>query len=422
MHNTKIFLRAALLLAVAAIGGNLAQAQTCSATWTGNAGDGAWTTAANWSPRRVPGPASDVCIPLLTTANATPPISIHSLQISQGGLLIIDSGKAGTSFSVATSLINQGQIELYGAALSAGSIEMTDPSNFGNISAYSSSSPDTSSITSPAFSNTTGTVYVGAGVTLRLTDNPVQLQNGTLSGGNWLVDDTGLLIIPSDISQITGGPGGTYYTVLSITTGGSLQDTSGNNPLATLTSVGPFTELGVPSLTLNDLTCQGSFSVGSFTVTGTLTLESGCSAGAGSLTLSGTLTVPLGARASVSSLLSATSVLVESGGTLSAGGTVQSSITNNGTVSPGFLTVTGNYSQAANAALTESFGSYSTLNVKQNATLSGALNVTVNPKHPPKSGAKFTALTAGSLSGSFTSHTAGFTLTTSATSILVTKQ
>jgi hypothetical protein len=125
-HTVTTLLRPALLLAVTFAGGNLAQAQTCSATWTGNAGDGAWTTAGNWSPRRVPGPTSDVCIPLLTTANATPPISIQSLQISQGGLLIIESGKAGSSFSVATSLINQGGIELYGAALSAGSIEMTD--------------------------------------------------------------------------------------------------------------------------------------------------------------------------------------------------------------------------------------------------------------------------------------------------------
>ncbi len=90
-------------------------------------------------------------------------------------------------------------------------------------------------------------------------------------------------------------------------------------------------------------------------------------------------------------------------------------------MSPGILTVVGNYSQGAGAALTESFGN-STLNVKQNATLSGALNVEVNPKHPPASGAKYTALTAGSLSGSFTSHTAGFTLTTSAYGVLVTKQ
>jgi fibronectin-binding autotransporter adhesin len=421
-HNVQTLLRAGALLAVAVTVGNLAQAQTCSATWTGNEGNGQWNTAGNWSPRKVPGPTSNVCIPLLTTANATPPISIHSLQISQGGLLIIESGKAGASFSVATSLNNQGGIELYGAALSAGSIEMTDPSNFGSILAYSSSNPNTSSITSPAFSNTTGTVYVGAGVTLRLTDNPVQLQNGTLSGGNWEVDDLGVLIVPSDISQITGGPGGAYYTVLSVTSGGSLQDTSGNNPLATLASVDSYAVLEVPSLALDDLTCQGLINVGSLTISGTLTLASGCTAGAGSLTVSGTLTVPSGATAVTGSLLSATSVIVESGGTLSPGGTVQSSITNNGTVSPGIATVMGNYSQAAGAALTEQFGNYSTLNVKQNATLSGALNVEVNPKHPPASGAKYTALTAGSLSGSFTSHTAGFTLTTSATGVLVTKQ
>jgi hypothetical protein len=92
----------------------------------------------------------------------------------------------------------------------------------------------------------------------------------------------------------------------------------------------------------------------------------------------------------------------------------------NGTVAPqGSLTLTGNYTQTA--ALTEQFGS--TLHVNSNATLSGAaLNVTVNPKHAPQSGATYTALTFGSLNGSFTGHTAGLTLTTSANSIQVTKQ
>ena len=82
--------------------------------------------------------------------------------------------------------------------------------------------------------------------------------------------------------------------------------------------------------------------------------------------------------------------------------------------------MTGTYSQTASAALTEQFGS--TLKVDTNATLSGALNVTVNLKHPPKPGATYTALTFGSLTGSFTSHTAGFTLTTGTTNIQVTKQ
>jgi hypothetical protein len=132
--------------------------------------------------------------------------------------------------------------------------------------------------------------------------------------------------------------------------------------------------------------------------------------------------VASGASDSVGPNLSATSVIVESGATLGVSGTVVSSITNNGTVSAGIVTVTGNYTQAAGAALSESFGAYATLNVKQNATLSGALNVTFSPKHPPASGAKYTALTFGSLSGAFTSHTAGFTLTTSGNSIQVTKQ
>ena len=43
--NVKTLLRAGALLAVAVTGGNLAQAQTCTATWTGNAGDGNWNHA-----------------------------------------------------------------------------------------------------------------------------------------------------------------------------------------------------------------------------------------------------------------------------------------------------------------------------------------------------------------------------------------
>lgn len=103
--------------------------------------------------------------------------------------------------------------------------------------------------------------------------------------------------------------------------------------------------------------------------------------------------------------LTATSVTVQPGAGLGGGGTVASSVTNNGDVAPQGLTVTGTYSQTAGAALTEQFGS--TMQVNSNATLSGALTVTVNPKHPPQPGATYTALTFGSLTGAFTSHTAG---------------
>jgi hypothetical protein len=392
-HNVKTLLLAGVLLAIAVTGGNLAQAQTCSATWTGNAGNGSWSTAGNWSPRRVPGPTSDVCIPTLTTADgaglngSAPTISVHSIQVAEGGSLLFGSG----TVSIATSLSNQGFISLYGTTLSAASIDMPNP---GNITSY-----DNSSITSPAFSNTTGTVDVGSG-TLRLADNPVQLQNGNLSGGNWLV--SGVLVVPSDISQITTQSGAAYDTVVSVDAGATLQDASGNNALATLNTVGPNAVLSVGSLTVaQSITSQGIVNVGSLTVNGTYTVAGG--------------------SMGIGTSLAATSVIVQPGSTLQGSGTVASSVTNNGTVAPaGSLNVTGNYSQAASAALAESFGA--TLHVQSNATLSGALNVTVNPKHPPASGATYTALTAGSLSGSFTSHTLGFTLTTSANSIQVTKQ
>ena len=396
MKKEKFLVRLSVMSLTLAVSLEL-HAQTCSAEWTGNAGNGAWSTAGNWSPRKVPGSASNVCIPTLTTADATatPSISVHSIQIGEGGSLYFGSGKV----SIATSLINQGFVTLYGTTLSAASIDLLSG---GEVDVY-----DNSSIASPAFSNAAGTVSVGTGGTLRLADNPVQLQNGNLSGGVWLV--AGAMTVPSNIAQITSQ--GTVVSIDGI--GSAVEDASGNNALATLTSVGPGAVLAVvdeASLTVTqDLTSQGVVNVGSG------------STGSGSLTVSGTYIQASGAGTNMEGgTLSATSVSVQAGSTLGGNGTVESSITNNGTVSPGSLTVTGNYTQTSSAALSEQFGS--TIHVNSNATLSGALNVTINPKHPPKSGAMYTALTSGSLSGSFTMHTAGYTVTTSGNSIEVTKQ
>jgi hypothetical protein len=80
-HKGRTFLRAGALLAVVVTGGNLAQA--CSVEWTGNAGNGAWSTAGNWSTHKVPGLTSEVCIPTLTTADATatPSISHRAVRV-----------------------------------------------------------------------------------------------------------------------------------------------------------------------------------------------------------------------------------------------------------------------------------------------------------------------------------------------------
>jgi hypothetical protein len=380
-------------LSVAGLGTAAYASPSCSVSWSGNAGNGLWSTASNWSTHKVPGPASDVCILTLATVSATPPISVHSLQVGEGASLLFGSGKV----SMAASLASQGFIQLTGTRLSAGSIDLPSP---GNITSYGNSS-----ITSPAFSNTSGTVSVGTGK-LRLADNPVQLHGGSLSGGSWLV--SGVLVVPSDIAHIR-----TQGTVVSIDgTGSAVQDASGHNALATLTSVGSGAVLAVDegaSLTVvRGLSSQGVIDVG---------LGSG-----GSLMVSGTYTQAAGATTNMGAgALTAASVDVQPGSTLQGNGTVAGPVTDSGTVAPqGSLTVTGDYSQAAGAGLTEQFGS--TLNVGSSATLSGALNVTVNPKHPPHPGATYTALTFRSLTGSFTSHTAGFTLTTNANNIRVTKQ
>jgi len=229
--------------------------------------------------------------------------------------------------------------------------------------------------------------------------------NGTLNGGSWLV--SGLLVLPQDISQITG-----QGTVLSIDgLGSAVQDASGRNALAPLTSVGAGTALAVDdaSLTLaQGLSVQGVVDVGS--------------GSGGSLTISGAYTQQSGSATNMSvGTLTATSVNVQAGSTLRGNGTVTGPVTNNGTVAPqGTLTLTNGYSQGAGAALSEQFGS--TLHVNSNAALSGALDITVNPKHPPAPGATYTALTASSLTGSFTSHTAGFSVTDGGTTVQVTKE
>jgi hypothetical protein len=120
-HNTRLFLRIVAVLAFAVTGQDLAQAQNCNVEWTGNAGDGQWSTAGNWNTHRVPGPTSDVCI---QTANgtsgsvdaiATPSISVHSIQLGQGVGLAFGS----ETVSIATSLTSQGYLTLFETTLSA---------------------------------------------------------------------------------------------------------------------------------------------------------------------------------------------------------------------------------------------------------------------------------------------------------------
>ena len=107
------------------------------------------------------------------------------------------------------------------------------------------------------------------------------------------------------------------------------------------------------------------------------------------------------------------SYTVSSGETFSGTGTVQTDLTNSGTVSPGSspgtITVSGNYSQEASGTLAIELGGttpdteHDQLAVTGAATLGGTLEVTLINDFSPELGDIFTIMTYGSVSGSFAS-------------------
>jgi uncharacterized protein with beta-barrel porin domain len=104
-------------------------------------------------------------------------------------------------------------------------------------------------------------------------------------------------------------------------------------------------------------------------------------------------------------------VTVNAGGTLSGHGTIVGSVTNNGgTVRPGgtigTLTINGNYTQSPNGTLSLEVSptANSSLAVSGTANLAGSLQLAADPGIYRK-GTKFNVLTAGSVSGAFSTAT-----------------
>lgn len=158
-------------------------------------------------------------------------------------------------------------------------------------------------------------------------------------------------------------------------------------------STGSVDATATPSISVNSIQLgQGdglAFGSGTVTIAESLTSQ-------GYLTLFGTT-------------LKAASVDMQSG-TLVGGGTIESSLTNNGYLGPTngeTVTVTGDYTQTSTGQMNVTFSTQypPALVVNSSATLSGTLTVTVNLKHPPKPGSTYIAVTSGSLSGEFTSTT-----------------
>lgn len=221
---------------------------------------------------------------------------------------------------------------------------------------------------SPALSNT-GTIDA-VNATLRLTDNPMQLHNGTLTGGTLealALPLGGAIVLPyrDRISSIAAGE-------IDLADGGaSIKNQGGGNALASLSSIGP-----------NGTLIDDS----SLTVTGSLTAQ-------GTLNVLGTLDVP---------------------GNLVTEGLFQADGAN----------VTGDYTQTPAGTLTEAFGPtgvniIAPMSVGKTATLSGTLDISVRRTCTPEDGTTATAMTFAARTGTFTTTGSGFTVAYGPTSVQV---
>ena len=247
----------------------------CSVTWVGNSE--AWNNPANWSTGQVPGPTSDVCISGDGPApEAGGPIDIHSLQVSDGAEPLFEN------LTISDILTDASGAVFFDGTLSAPTID-----NAGLIQAVGAST-----ITSPALSNT-GTIQALDGSaadpsTLQLTDNPLQLANGTLNGGTLDAEGTDTtIIINGDISSIAAGE-------ITANDGGSIENQSGGNALASVSSIGQNGTLNYAGTLTGNLVNQGYFGSDNADVTGDYTQSSTGTVGAGfeaGLTIGGTATL-----------------------------------------------------------------------------------------------------------------------------------
>jgi autotransporter-associated beta strand protein len=106
------------------------------------------------------------------------------------------------------------------------------------------------------------------------------------------------------------------------------------------------------------------------------------------------------------------------GGTLSGNGTVEGDVVNGGTLtpgaSPGTLTITGNYTQMSTGVLAVELAgvsqgvTYDLLKITGDASLAGALNVTLIGGFVPSPDDVFAIMTYSNVSGNFTNFTGGF--------------
>jgi hypothetical protein len=122
--TTRVIVRACvLMLTLTGFGTASAGAQACTKAW--GVGSGSWTTAANWIPAGMPGPADDVCISAHGTYTVTVPVLNGGAQVRSLAVGALAGG--GTQ----TLLILGQSVPLGGGILSGSSVTATTGGTIG---------------------------------------------------------------------------------------------------------------------------------------------------------------------------------------------------------------------------------------------------------------------------------------------------
>ena len=376
-HQPRLKRGLLLVFLLLALGASLAQAATV--TWT-NTGGGNWNTAANWSPNKVPAAADTALItqPGTYTVKLDTSATIASLTLGDGSGQQRFTNSANTlTVSGSATIAANGVLDWAGGSLSgAGQLQV----NSGGVFNWFGG-------------DMTKALTVGAGGVVNLggTVDKTVYQPWTNWGTiNWL--SRGLSIYNN----------GSSYRGAIYNQAGALFDVQCDQSLGYAYGQ----EIIRNSGTFRKSAAAGATTIQvAFTNTGTVLAQSG------TLNWQGIYTQTEGLTLLTNGNLAASSPLRIHGGTLAGKGTITGSVTNNGVVSPGVspgqLTITGEYTQTTNGVLnielagTTAGTGYDRLGANTAARLAGTLNVTLANGFYPETNALFTFLTTTTRSGTF---------------------
>jgi outer membrane autotransporter protein len=345
LHATAVLASAALNLAariaipVIVLNGVSGVASAQDATWAGPNPD--WNTSANWNPATVPGPNGTATFggALPTSISMAGGVAVGTLQFNAPNYTFDVLGLTINGTGVNASLANAPTFNVIGTpAQSTPAIDFNNSSSAGTAKFILGQIIDTNNGFNAGFINFFGSSTAGqATITVRDASATNFFSSSTAGQATLIVENGGFVGFQDtsngDQAKIINNAGG-EVKIADLTTGGtsfgSIAGAGTYNLGSKQLTVGSNGDSTTVSGVIEDHFPGASGDVGGSLVkvgTGTLTLS-------GANTYTGLTTISEGAINLTGSLLSPVSV--EASGTLGSTGTVFNTVTNAGTVAPGF--------------------------------------------------------------------------------------